>query len=153
MSRWKIDDLDRQFAELHNARSHLARTADPQNLFEPLGDESVLWPVSAATSLVRSAAFVEQLINGITVRLWDDPFEWTLPERMLTPDDLIAYFVEVETARLRGFEFLKDDDDLDRSIPAPIEIMPLARIFTETIERSRQLLNEANSILLNKPGA
>jgi hypothetical protein len=72
---------------------------------------------------------------------------------MLTPDNLIAYFVEVETARLRGFQFLKDDTDLDRSIPAPIEIKPLARIFTETLERSREFLNEANSILSKKRGA
>jgi hypothetical protein len=34
----------------------------------------------AAEQILRSARIVEQVSGGITANLWDDPFEWTLPE-------------------------------------------------------------------------
>ena len=39
---------------------------------------------SCGEYILRSAAAVEQTFGGITTRLWDDPFEWTLPEALST---------------------------------------------------------------------
>ena len=38
--------------------------------------------------IVRSAGAVEQTFDGITANLWDDPFEWTLPENLATPREV-----------------------------------------------------------------
>ena len=53
----------------------------------------------APSRLLRSAAAVEQTFGGITTRLWDDPFEWTLPEKLSSTDLLIGYLNEVEQTR------------------------------------------------------
>ena len=147
MSRLKIKEIDRKYAELHSARRKLVRTANIHELYRAANREDALWPVSSATLVIRSAAAVEQMINGITVRLWDDPFEWTLPERLPTDKDLIAYFDEVESARTRGFEFFKNDADLDRSIPAPTALKTLDQLLTETLSKSEQYLTQAASML------
>jgi hypothetical protein len=108
VNRDRIETFDLEFVELHLSRADAARRAGNELIYrtEP-GHETELWPISTGTLLIRSAAAVEQMINGITVRLWDDPFEWTLPERLPTVENLFAYFEEVETIRKRGFAFLK----------------------------------------------
>ena len=106
-------------------------------------------PHSVGTFAIRSAAAVEQMINGITVRLWDDPFEWTLPEQLPTVQDLIGYFDEVESARIRGFEFLNDDADLQKLTPAPVELKSLAEVLAVTLNRSKEFLLSAESTLPN----
>lgn len=148
MSRSRIDKLDQSFTELHRRRCELARTAGDGVIYSGLNDsDRTLAPKTIGTYLIRSAAVVEQMINGITVRLWDDPFEWTLPERLPTVDDLVAYFDEVETARIRGFLFLRTDAELRRSIPAPIELNTLEQILTGTLTASKTFLSEAMSTL------
>lgn len=147
MSRSNIEKFNQRFDELHKARCGSARSAEGYALYAAEGATDVLLPNSAATLLVRSAAVVEQMINGITVRLWDDPFEWTLPERMAAGEDLIAYFEEVETARLRGFEFFRDDSDLDRSIPAPKVLRTLDEVLIDALSRSEAYLSKAKIIL------
>src|SRR3712207_7579473 len=42
---------------------------------------------SCGEHVLRSAAAVEQTFGGITVNLWDDPFEWTLPESLPAPSE------------------------------------------------------------------
>ena len=148
MSRSRIENFDREFTALDSARRELAlQTTDDliHKLIE--NSERALASHSVGSSLIRSAAVVEQMINGITVRLWDDPFEWTLPESLPTTKDVIAYFEEVEAARLRGFEFLKDDSDLDRSIPAPVELKTLEAILGDTLVRSEEYLSKARMML------
>ncbi|MFN2502311.1 MAG: hypothetical protein ABR530_09900, partial [Pyrinomonadaceae bacterium] len=74
---------------------------------------------SCGEYIVRSAAVVEKTFGGITTRLWDDPFEWTLPEKLENKDGVLRYFDDVESTRQTGFSFLASDGDLDRQIPAP----------------------------------
>ena len=147
MSRSRIEELDRLFGELHARRCDLAGSSDNGQLYSSKDSDSTLWPTSAATLLIRSAAVVEQTINGITVRLWDDPFEWTLPERLSTSADLITYFAEVEAARVRGVQFVKDDSDLDKSIPAPVELRTLDQILRDALQRSETYFSSANTVL------
>ena len=149
MSRSGIEGFSRSFVYLHVERRRLAGSYNDIALYASVKSSNGLWPASAATLLVRSAAVVEQMINGVTVRLWDDPFEWTLPERLPTASHLICYFEEVEAARLRGFEFLTDDDDLALSIPAPEVLKTLGQIFHDAIVRSENHLLEAKSIISN----
>src|ERR1041385_3465486 len=72
----------------------------------------------AAEQILRSARIVEQVAGGITANLWDDPFEWTLPETLRTKNRLFAYVDEVCEARARMFAFFKDDQDLLKTIMA-----------------------------------
>jgi hypothetical protein len=148
LSRERIEKFELEFAELHRARCDLASAAGNERIYST-SDTGRLWPVSVGLYLIRSAAVVEQTINGLTVRLWDDPFEWTLPERLPTVTDLIAYFVEVEAARLKGFKFLQDDLDLDRTLPAPANLKTLDQLLTETYESSSTYLSRAGSMLSN----
>ncbi len=148
MSRERIERLDRKFAELHRERCAVAVHAGDDWIYGTLEYER-LWPRSAGALLIRSAAAVEQMINGITVRLWDDPFEWTLPERLPGVDDLIVYFDEVETARKKGFQFLRNDSDLERSIPAPLELKTLEQVLIDTFTVSQTYLSEARSLFSN----
>jgi hypothetical protein len=148
LSRERIEKIDLQFAEHHRERCELAQASGDERIYLT-SDLKSLWPVSIGLHLIRSAAVVEQMINGITVRLWDDPFEWTLPERLPGVAYLIEYFHEVEAARIKGFEFLKDDLDLERSIPAPIDLKTLDQVFAETQRSSTNYLSRARSLLSN----
>ncbi|MBA2379684.1 MAG: hypothetical protein H0V76_08935, partial [Blastocatellia bacterium] len=80
---------------------------------------------SFGESLVRSAAAVEKAFGGLTSQLWDDPFEWTLPEQLSTKHRIAEYLDEVAAARERGFAFLRSDDDLQRDIATPDGIMSI----------------------------
>ena len=144
--RTSIDALDAEFRKLHEESKALIKKVDKEILFREIGDShKSMMPHSVGTFAIRAAAAVEQTINGITVRLWDDPFEWTLPEQLPTVEDLTAYFDEVEAARIRGFKFLSSDADLQKQIPAPVELKSLEQILTDTLKRSNQLLSEAMS--------
>jgi hypothetical protein len=148
VSRSRIDNFDRRFSELNDSRIQVARLTGNDLIYKTEEEhENDLWPISIGTHLIRSAAAVEQTFNGITTRLWDDPFEWTLPERLSTVSDLLAYFEEVEETRKRGFEFFKSDEDLQRSIPAPIELRTLDQILDNTRVRSKKYLLQAESMV------
>ena len=53
--------------------------------------------------LIRSSAIIEQCFGGITTRLWDDPFEWTLAESFLRKEQVLDYFGDVEKVVAEGF--------------------------------------------------
>jgi len=83
---------------------------------------------SCGEHTLRSAAIVEQTFGGVTTNLWDDPFEWTLPETLPTPDRVSGYLDEVETTRKLGFQLFKSDMDLVKEIMAlsgPTQLFPL----------------------------
>jgi hypothetical protein len=89
-----------------------------------------------AEQIVRSARIVEQAFGGITANLWDDPFEWTLPETLSTKDKLIAYLDEVRDARERGFQLFQDDSDLLKSIMPPAGRTRLMTLLLDTLVRA-----------------
>src|SRR5215210_5967739 len=93
--------LDAQFAALHARALRLVRLVPANKLYwQPPHVRAV--PVrSCGEHLLRAAACVEQTFGGITANLWDDPFEWTLPETLTTPERVAVYLAEVEATRRR----------------------------------------------------
>ena len=69
--------------------------------------------------VVKSAAILEQAFGGLTTNLWDDPFEWTLPETLSSRELIIQYLGEVDASRERAFAFLADDSALSKVISVP----------------------------------
>jgi hypothetical protein len=96
--------------------------------------------------VLRSAAAVEQTFGGITTRLWDDPFEWTLPEKLYSVELIRQYLDEVDKTRADGFAFLATDDSLSKSIPAPAAIKPISQVLIETLTRSEHYLGRAYAV-------
>ena len=140
--------LDEQFVALdRRARDLLARLDQDQLFKRPDGSPTSMTPFSCGEYLLRSAGRVEMTFGGITTRLWDDPFEWTLPEKLSTRPAILQYLDEVEATRLKGFSFFASDDDLGREIPAPEKMRRLADILIDTISQASHLQGRAFAIL------
>src|SRR3979409_1035721 len=124
-----IQGLDRQFAQLHRDSHKLIEAISAEKLYEqPAGKSNSLALHSGGEHLLRSAAIVEQTFGGITTNLWDDPFEWTLPENLTTLDKVRGCLDEVEATRKHGFQLFKSDMDLVKEIMAPsgpTQLLPL----------------------------
>ncbi len=92
---------------------------------------------SCGENILRVAAAVEQTFGGITANLWDDPFEWTLPEELSTPQRVIEYLNEVEATRRSGFAIIKNDDALTKDVALPSgDVKTLGALITETLWRA-----------------
>jgi hypothetical protein len=130
--------LDEQFARLHRrSRALLGLTTAEQLYRQPRQVKSAFPVHSCGEHLLRSAAAVEQTFGGITANLWDDPFEWTLPETLSTPESIIEYLDEVEATRRRGFALLTADRDLWKEIALPSgEMQTLCALLLETLARA-----------------
>src|SRR6266446_2096200 len=132
-----ISCLDRQFARLHRAHHELIGAISPELLYRQPPGGSSLFPLrSCGEYVLRSAATVEQTFGGITTNLWDDPFEWTLPETLPTPEKVVGYLKEVEATRKRGFEFFQSDDDLLKEVMAPPGNTQLFSLLLDTLTRA-----------------
>ena len=135
-----VRGLDEQFARLHGRSVALVRALTPARLYwQPAREAGArTFPVySCGEHILRSAAAVEQTFGGITVNLWDDPFEWTLPEAMPTPEDVARYLEEAEATRQRAFEFLRSDEDICKEIAVPSgEMRTLFSLAVETLARA-----------------
>jgi hypothetical protein len=141
-----IADLDRQFSQLHQESRELIRAISPALLFYRPSNGSNSSPArSCGEQILRSAAAVEQTFGGITTNLWDDPFEWTLPETLSTPEKVSDYLNEVEATRKRGFELFQSDDDLLKEIMAPVGATQLRPLLLDTLERARHYLGSAKA--------
>ncbi|MGI8494454.1 MAG: hypothetical protein ACR2L1_03960 [Pyrinomonadaceae bacterium] len=129
-----IDILDGRFSIL-NARSRdLIEKTPVEKLYRQPREIARDFPVnSCGEYILRSAGKVEQTFGGITTKLWDDPFEWTLPEALSTNQLILEYLTEVEETRRRGFALFKSDDDLKREIPAPEKLMTIFSLLLETL--------------------
>jgi len=93
--------------------------------------------------ILRSAAAIEQMCGGLTANLWDDPFEWTLPETLSNADRIIEYLSEVDLARERAFKSM-DDSALTKSIAAPSgEERLLISLLLETLVKASDLRGRA----------
>jgi hypothetical protein len=134
-----VRGLDEQFARLHGRSLALVRVVPAELLYrQPPRDRSRVLPVySCGEHILRSTAAVEQTFGGITVDLWDDPFEWTLPESLPTPSHVAQYLEEAEATRRRAFEFLRSDEDLAKEIVVPSgETRTLFALCCETLARA-----------------
>jgi hypothetical protein len=135
-----IDSLDRQFADL-NVRSCELISGISEKLLYLHPNENA--SISVGVLVVRSAGAVEQMIGGITTRLWDDPFEWTLPEHLSRADDVLNYLAEVEAGRRGGFAFFRNDEELEKLLPAPVEMKTLHEVLRQTLLRAESLYDQA----------
>jgi len=120
-----VEHIDQAFAALIVTLKDLAaRSISPENL-------------------IRSAAAVEQMCGGLTANLWDDPFEWTLPETLYNPDRVIEYLDEVDLARQRTFSSI-DDAALTKRISVPSgESRLLISLLLETLVKASELRGRA----------
>jgi hypothetical protein len=134
-----IAGLDEQFAHLEGRSRALLSLIPAEHLYlPPRTAKAAAYPVySCGEHLLRSAAAVEQTFGGITTNLWDDPFEWTLPESLATPLLVLEYLAEVEATRRRGFESFAGDGDLRKEIMVPSgESVKLFSLLLETLDRA-----------------
>ena len=119
-----VEQIDQAFAELIVSLKDLARSVPAENL-------------------VRSAAVIEQMCGGLTANLWDDPFEWTLPETLSNSDRVVEYLDEVDLARQRTFDSI-DDAALSKYIALPSgESRQLISVLLETLVKASEYRGRA----------
>lgn len=138
-----IEIFDRHFRVIHERSCEFAELIPDDRLFwKPPAIEAY----SCGEYLLRSAAAVEQTFGGISARLWDDPFEWTLPEELATRDKIIEYLDEVEATRNKGFAYFGSDADLARIIPAPQQMTPIFELLLATASRAGHFQGRAFAV-------
>jgi hypothetical protein len=143
-----VESLDREFARLH-LRSCALIEHTPVEILYPVGKGKNLAPLhSVGENVLRCAAAIEQTFGGITANLWDDPFEWTLPEYLSTPAKIIDHLSEVEATRKRAFASFADDACLLKHVATPsTEIQPLIALILTTLVRAAEYQAQAAATL------
>jgi hypothetical protein len=141
-----LSTLDAQFAALHARSLTLLGVVPPEFLYWQPHNAATRGAASARSAsplyscgehLLRCAASVEQTFGGLTANLWDDPFEWTLPEALSTHALVAEYLEEVEATRRRGLALVETDDDLLKEIAVPTgEMRALFALLNETLVRA-----------------
>jgi hypothetical protein len=109
-------------------------------------------PGSASKSIgegvLRSAAAVEQTCGGLLSNLWDDPFEWTLPETLSTTERVLGYLDEVENTRQHAFAGFENDGELLKDVSLPSgEFQPVIKVLLETLLRATRYEEQAEVVL------
>lgn len=142
-----LDSFDRQFFSLHTRSCEfVGRIPDDRLFWKPRELGRTFAMFSCGEYILRSAAAVEQTFGGITTKLWDDPFEWTLPEKLSTAGLVLEYLGEVEETRRKGLAFFRSDEELTREMPAPERLRPIHEILLDTITRADHFQGRAFSI-------
>ena len=142
-----LSGFDRRFILIDaQSRELLSRMPDDILYKRPRETRLEMAPFSCGEYILRSAAMVEKTFGGITTRLWDDPFEWTLPEKLSTKDLILNYLDEVEATRQNGFAFFTSDEDLKKEIPSPETIRPIFDILLDTIGLAEHFQGRAFAI-------
>lgn len=128
MAREIVNLLEAEFGSLIGSLKKLVSSVSPDLLYRTPP------AVSIGENILRSAAKVEQTCGGLTANLWDDPFEWTLPETLSSPDRIIEYLTEVEGALRRAFSAINDDAALSKLVSVPSgEPVRLVSLLLETL--------------------
>lgn len=105
-------------------------------------------PVTIGENILRSAGVVEQTCGALTANLWDDPFEWTLPETLTNVKRVVEYLNEVDETRRGAFRFFADDSSLAKHIPVPSgEPRPLVSLLLNTLVRASDYRGRATATL------
>ena len=142
-----LDSLDRQFSVIHSRSCEFVKLIPNEKLFwKPREINRSMTMFSCGEYVLRSAGKIEQTFGGITTRLWDDPFEWTLPEELATTELITEYLAEVEKTRERGFALFNSDEDLLREMPAPEKLKSIFSILLETVSAAEHYQGRAFAI-------
>jgi hypothetical protein len=121
-----VQQIDKAFADLIVSLKDLARSRSSNFHY-----------------ILRSGAAIEQMCGGLTSNLWDDPFEWTLPETLSNADRVVEYLSEVDLARERAFDSI-EDDVLTKYIAVPSgEERQLISVLIETLVKAGDLRGRA----------
>ena len=121
-----VQQLEQEFSGLIDSLKDLVRSVPPEYI-------------------VRSAAVVEQTCGGLTSNLWDDPFEWTLPETLSNPDRIVEYLSEVDLARQRAFSVIADDSALTKYISDPSGERLLISVLLGTLVKAAEFRGKARA--------
>jgi hypothetical protein len=147
-SRQLIQNFDLQFTRIHTRSCSLVSLTPLELLYSgtpKVGNTHVL---SMGEQVLRSAAAVERTFGGITANLWDDPFEWTLPEHLSTNERISEYLEEVEATRQRAFASFKSDADLFKEVLVPAgNTRPLLVLLAETLVKAADYQGRAVATL------
>ena len=142
-----VASLDREFSRLYQQACALIAATSVNVLYAvpEQAESSVsrqLPPIGE--SVLRGAAAIEQTFGGITANLWDDPFEWTLPEYLSTPAKIREHLGEVEATRKRAFASFADDVCLLKHVAVPSGgTRPLIDLLLETLLNARSFQTQA----------
>ena len=126
-----VDHLEREFTRLIENLKQLVNSVTSDLLYRrPPG-------VTIGENLLRSAAVLEQTFGGLTANLWDDPFEWTLPETLSSAELINEYLSEVDDARQRAFRSITGDRELTKYISGPSgEPQQLFAVLVDTLVKA-----------------
>jgi len=127
-----VEQLNRAFVRLLDGLKVLVKSVPDDVLYKQPPMETV------GESILRSAGVVEQTFGGLTANLWDDPFEWTLPETLASKDLVIEYLAEVDSTRAHAFSGFTDEALLKYvSVPSG-EPCRILNLLLETLVRASE---------------
>ena len=125
-----VQHLEQEFSGLIESLKDLVRSVPTELLYRHPP------AISIGENILRSAAALEQTCGGLTSNLWDDPFEWTLPETLSNPERIVEYLSEVDLARQRAFSAIQDDSVLTKYISDPSGERLLISLLLETLVKA-----------------
>ena len=141
-SRSEVLLFEREFSTLLEILRSLATTVPAECLYKNVSS------VSVGVGILKSAGVLEQAFGGITTNLWDDPFEWTLPETLSTPALVLEYLAEVDSTKERAFSSFVDDSALQKLIVLPSGAScSLVQLLIKTLQRSSEYCDQATATL------
>ena len=120
----------------------IVRAVDSELLYRRVAD------VSFGEQILRSGAVIEQTFGGLTSNLWDDPFEWALPETLSTSDRVIDHLLEIDALRQTFFRSIASDEALSKYVSVPSgEPKSLIDLLLETLVRASEYRGRAVATL------
>ena len=139
--------LDREFSRLHQQACALVSATTIDVLYavpEQTRSSATHQLPAIGESILRAAAAIEQTFGGITANLWDDPFEWTLPEYLSTPAKVREHLDDVEATRQHAFASFTDDVCLLKHVAVPSGgTRPLIDLLLETLLKAASFQTQA----------
>ena len=142
--RVSLQQLEHEFARLLGDLKLLVRALPGEIVYELPGNGM---RTTVGETVVKSAAVLEQTFGGLTSNLWDDPFEWTLPETLASAENIIQYLDEVDTARRRAFAFLADDASLTKTVLVPSDgQISVLDLLERTLSNARSYQSRATQL-------
>lgn len=142
-----IEIFERHFVEIDKNSRRIIEKTPAEFLYKQVNKSEIDFPFnSIGGNILRSAGAIEQAFGGITVRLWDDPFEWTLPEELNSNAKIIEYLDETEKTRNRGFQLFASDEDLKKEMPAPEKMKTLFQVLLETVSKAEHFQGRAVAV-------
>jgi len=142
-----VESLNREFAQLHDRLLRLLWSTADTLLYTPVAPVSSSTGFSIGESLIRAGRVLEQTFGGLTANLWDDAYEWTLPETLSQAAQIEQYLKEVEDTRTRAFATFSSDEVLRKKISLPSgSIEPLVLLLVTTLAEAATCYGQALAI-------